>query len=60
MRLCILVGMRRAYVSRPWSYWFSPLLDLPVALSLIRSAARHEHHWRGRRVRRVPVRGGTA
>ena len=40
MRLGVLVGMRRAYERPPWSYWFSPLFDLPVALLLIVSALR--------------------
>ena len=31
-RLGVLVGIARAYEQRPWTYWFSPLLDLPVAL----------------------------
>jgi dolichol-phosphate mannosyltransferase len=59
MRLGVLVGLRRAYVDRPWTYWLSPVLDLPVALHLIQSAVRREHHWRGRRVRREAVRGGV-
>jgi dolichol-phosphate mannosyltransferase len=59
MRLGVLVGLRRAYADRPWTYWLSPVVDLPVALSLIQSALRREHHWRGRRVRREAVRGGV-
>ena len=55
LRLGILVGIRRAYVSRPWSYWLSPLLDLPAALHLIGSALRREHAWRGRRIQRESV-----
>jgi dolichol-phosphate mannosyltransferase len=54
VRLGVLVGMMRAYQRRPWSYWLSPLADLPVALQLWRSALRREHVWRGR----VVVRGG--
>ena len=30
--LGVLMGIARAYEWRPWTYWFSPLLDLPVAL----------------------------
>jgi dolichol-phosphate mannosyltransferase len=54
LRLGILVGMARAYTARPWSYWLSPLMDLPVALALIGSACQREHRWRGRRI----IRGG--
>lgn len=54
MRIGTLFGMARAYQRRPWSYWFSPLCDLPVAVKLGRSALQHRHSWRGR----VLVRGG--
>jgi len=47
-RLGILVGVARAYKPRPWTYWLSPLLDLPVALRLISSALMRRHVWRGR------------
>jgi dolichol-phosphate mannosyltransferase len=56
-RLGVLMGIARAYEWRPWTYWFSPLLDLPVALRLITSALRRRQIWRGRvYVRRA---GGT-
>ena len=56
-RLGVLMGVARAYEPRPWTYWFSPLLDLPVALRLITSAFRRRQVWRGRvYVRRA---GGT-
>jgi dolichol-phosphate mannosyltransferase len=55
MRLGLLLGMARAYARRPWSYWFSPLMDLPVALMLIRSALQPEHRWRGRSLIRGAV-----
>ncbi len=56
-RLGILMGMARGYEWRPWTYWFSPLLDLPVALRLITSALQRRQVWRGRvYVRRA---GGT-
>jgi dolichol-phosphate mannosyltransferase len=58
-RLGVLCGTARAYRSRPWTYWLSPLCDLPVALKLGASALRRQHVWRGR----VLVRGagrGTA
>jgi dolichol-phosphate mannosyltransferase len=56
-RLGVLMGVARAYERRPWPYWFSPLLDLPVALRLITSALQSRQMWRGRvYVRRA---GGT-
>jgi dolichol-phosphate mannosyltransferase len=48
LRLGILAGVARAYQPRPWSYWLSPLLDLPVALKLFASALARRHEWRGR------------
>jgi dolichol-phosphate mannosyltransferase len=51
------LSIARAYEWRPWTYWFSPLLDLPVALRLMTSALRRRQVWRGRvYVRRA---GGT-
>jgi dolichol-phosphate mannosyltransferase len=47
-RLGVLVGIARAYEQRPWTYWLSPLLDLPVALQLVASALRRRQRWRGR------------
>ena len=47
-RLGVLTGVARAYERRPWTYWFSPLLDFPVALRLITSALRRHQMWRGR------------
>lgn len=47
-RLGVLIGVARAYERRPWTYWFSPLLDFPVALRLITSALRRRQTWRGR------------
>jgi dolichol-phosphate mannosyltransferase len=54
MRIGVLVGTMRAYRQRPWTYWLSPLCDLPVAGKLTISALRRRHTWRGR----VIVRGG--
>ena len=48
MRVGMLVGMARAYPSRPATYWLSPLLDVPVAFALWRSALSRRHVWRGR------------
>ncbi len=54
LRLGVLFGTARAYRRRPWSYWLSPLCDLPVAFMLGSSALRRRHTWRGR----VILRGG--
>jgi dolichol-phosphate mannosyltransferase len=48
MRIGVLAGMARAYPNRPWTYWLSPLSDLPAAVQLWRSAVRRRHAWRGR------------
>jgi dolichol-phosphate mannosyltransferase len=48
VRLGVLLGTARAYPGRPWSYWLSPLTDLPVTVQLWRSALRSRHTWRGR------------
>ena len=50
LRLGILFGVARAYQQRPWSYWLSPLCDLPVAGKLAISATRRRHSWRGRTI----------
>lgn len=55
MRLGVLIGTARAYRRRPWSYWLSPLCDVPVAIQLARSALQRRHVWRGR----ILVRGGS-
>jgi len=54
VRLGTLVGAARAYRRRPWSYWLSPLCDVPASAQLCVSALRRRHVWRGR----VLVRGG--
>lgn len=48
IRLGVLGGVARAYPNRPWTYWFSPLCDLPVALRLVQSALTRQQCWRGR------------
>jgi dolichol-phosphate mannosyltransferase len=48
VRAGILCGAARAYVRRPWTYWLSPLADVPVALALFASTLRRRHLWRGR------------
>ena len=52
IRLGVLFGVARAYPSRPWTFWFSPLADLPVVLRIIQFALRRSHSWRGRTYRR--------
>jgi dolichol-phosphate mannosyltransferase len=54
MRLGVLAGTARAYACRPWTYWLSPLVDLPAAVQLWRNALRRHFVWRGR----ILVRGG--
>jgi dolichol-phosphate mannosyltransferase len=48
VRLGVLGGTARAYAWRPWTYWLSPLADLPVAVQLWRNALRRTHVWRDR------------
>ncbi len=48
VRIGVLVGMARAYPKRVWTYWLSPLFDLPVALRVIASAIVRHQTWRGR------------
>jgi dolichol-phosphate mannosyltransferase len=55
-RFGVLVGMARAYDRRPWTYWLSPVCDLPVAIRLWSMSRRRSHVWRGRPF----VAGGTA
>lgn len=54
VRLGVLMGTVRAYRRLPWTYWLSPLCDLPVVLKLGSSVLRRRHTWRGR----VIIRGG--
>ncbi len=54
-RLGVLFGTARAYRRVWWSYWLSPLCDVPAAVQLCRSALRRRHTWRGR----VLIVGGT-
>lgn len=55
LRLGVLAGTARAYSQPLWTYWLSPVLDLPVACQLWIQAMRRRHIWRGR----VLVRGGS-
>jgi dolichol-phosphate mannosyltransferase len=47
VRLGVLGGTARAYAWRPWTYWLSPLADVPVVVQLWRNALRRHHIWRG-------------
>jgi dolichol-phosphate mannosyltransferase len=47
-RLGVLAGTARAYTWLPWTYWLSPVLDVPVTVQLWRKALRRRHVWRGR------------
>jgi dolichol-phosphate mannosyltransferase len=53
IRAGVLIGAARAYPNRPWTYWLSPLMDLPVALRIVQFALRRRHTWRGRTYVRV-------
>jgi dolichol-phosphate mannosyltransferase len=57
VRLGVLGGAARAYVDPPWTYWLSPLADLPVALALIAASLRRRHTWRGRELVLAGTRG---
>ncbi len=48
MRFGVLAGMSRAYEQRPWTYWLSPLADLPVVMRIAYMGTRRRHTWRGR------------
>ena len=49
-RLGVLAGTARAYPDRPWTYWLSPVTDLPVTVEIIRRSRRRTHRWRGRTI----------
>jgi dolichol-phosphate mannosyltransferase len=48
IRIGVLFGTSHAYKQKPWSYWLSPLCDLPVTLQLARMVLQRRHVWRGR------------
>jgi dolichol-phosphate mannosyltransferase len=56
MRIGVLLGVARAYPKKPWTYWLSPIADLPVVLRIIQFALRKRHSWRGRTY--VRLKGG--
>lgn len=47
-RFGVLAGMSRAYTTRPWTYWLSPLTDPFVVARMWTMWARRTHTWRGR------------
>ncbi|HEY7420169.1 MAG TPA: glycosyltransferase family 2 protein [Ktedonobacteraceae bacterium] len=50
MRIGVLFGTARTYQRRPWSYWLSPVCDVPVTIQLARKALQRKHSWRGRTI----------
>ncbi len=54
-RAGVLVGIRRAYPRRPWTFWASPLFDMPATMLVMASTLRRRFTWRGRAL----ARGGT-
>ncbi len=56
VRLGVLFGTRRAYPRRPWTYWISPLFDLPASALLLAGTVRRNYVWRGRAL----ARGGSS
>lgn len=57
LRIGVLFGVARAYPNRPWTYWLSPLCDLPVIVRIIQFALKRRHSWRGRTY--IGGKGGT-
>jgi dolichol-phosphate mannosyltransferase len=47
-RFGVQAGMARAYETRPWSYWLSPLVDAPAVARIWLMSRRKRHSWRGR------------
>lgn len=47
-RCGVLAGMARAYRTVPWTYWVSPLADMPVLARIWMMWGRRVHTWRGR------------
>lgn len=44
LRLGVLFGVARAYPNRPWTYWLSPVCDLPVVARIIQCALKRRHN----------------
>lgn len=47
-RLGILAGMRRAYERPAWTYWLSPLADVPALALIVAASLNRAPRWRGR------------
>ncbi len=47
-RLGVLAGMRRAYAQPAWTYWLSPLADIPAVALIAGAALARTPRWRGR------------
>ena len=47
-RFGVLGGMRRAYATPAWTYWLSPLADIPAVLLIAAATLRRAPRWRGR------------
>lgn len=47
-RFGVLAGISRGYALLPWTYWLSPLCDVPVIIQIWRMWGRRQHSWRGR------------
>ena len=56
VRIGVLIGTARAYPARPWTYWLSPVCDIPIAVRIFQFALRRRHSWRGRAY--IRQRGG--
>jgi len=49
-RLGVLWGTRRAYARVPFTYWLSPLCDLPALVRIVSATFEREPTWRGRKL----------
>jgi dolichol-phosphate mannosyltransferase len=57
IRVGVLFGVARAYPERPWTYWLSPLFDLPVVARIVQFALKRRYSWRG--ITYIRRSGGT-
>ena len=47
-RLVVLGATRRAYAPVAWTYWLSPLLDVPALVRIVVATLDRAPTWRGR------------
>jgi len=47
-RFGVLAGTRRAYARPAWTYWLSPLADIPALMLIVAASANRAPCWRGR------------